>query len=127
MRICRYPVDARHIVIQKTPEAWCVSMQNWGLRCGWFDDEKSARASVKDLNADYNAYYSFWRRLSKRNPGYVQIIKYEDLVENNNLILEKPAKLNIASNLKAVDLNFTDVPMSPITREVRITNGDSGL
>lgn len=113
--ICNFPVNTKHIVIQKEESASLVSILNWGLRVKWFNTKEEAIFAAAPFKADINEYYKFWGNLSKKTPTQVQLINCDLLIKHNSLLEKKLRKLNI--KVKFMDLSVEEVPQSPNDRK----------
>lgn len=125
--LCRFPSDTRHIVICKAMKPALVSMLNWGLRCQWFATKEEALQALPAFKADYEAYYEFWQNLATKEPHMVQLLSFEDLLANHQLILEKLKHLGFALDQTSIKLDFDEIPQSPKERRQVIVIDDVHL
>ena len=122
--LCHYPSDTRHIVIYKDMKPALVSILNWGLRCQWFNNKEEALSAFSDFQDDYEAYYDYWRKLSASEPHMVQIVSYERLTKDNELIKTHLMKLGFQLSDQTIKLSFGEIPQSPKQRTKVITIND---
>ena len=122
--LCHYPSDTRHIVIYKEMKPALVSILNWGIRCQWFANKQEALDAYPKFQADYEAYYSYWRQLSMLEPQMVQLVNYEELSKNHTLLSTRLAGLGFQLTKQAIKLSFDEIPQSPKQRVKVITIDD---
>jgi hypothetical protein len=121
-RTCNFPFDTRHIIIFKERHASLVSILNWGLRVNWFDTKLEAISVANKYLNDIDAYNKFWAELSVMSPKYVQLVRYEDVMNDNTILSDALFRLGFMVN--PIDLSIAEVPHSPRYRKAKITYDD---
>lgn len=123
-KIAGYPRDTVHVVIRKDRDSAVVSLANWGLGCGWFENKEHAIKSFQELEKDYDAYYEYWRDLSEKEPRKVVIVQFEEIVKDGHRLAEALDSVGIKIRTNVSNFSFNEVPMSPQKRQKIIDNSD---
>lgn len=78
--------DCKIIIIKKDIFSWLISIYKWSKKCNW---------NITDKNIFLNDYYLFykkWKEYYNNNTNKILFINYIDLLNNNNLLIEKMNK-----------------------------------
>ena len=78
--------DFKIIIIKKDIFSWLISIYKWSIKCNW---------NITDKNIFLNDYYLFykkWKEYYDNNTNKILFINYIDLLNNNNLLIEKMNK-----------------------------------
>ncbi|MGO1788329.1 MAG: hypothetical protein ACTHZ7_14755 [Sphingobacterium sp.] len=124
--LANYPVNCRHLVIQKDLVSWLPSILNWGLRVGWFyGKEEAVHQAAALAKADYEAYYEFWHSQATKCPDRVFVIQFESLIRNPQPLVEICRKMDIKmNNVDKFQGKFDMVPQSEPGRRAIVTSSD---
>ena len=122
--ICKYPPNTHHFVMIKEKKSWILSILNWGMKCNWFSSKSNALKYIKNFSDDYDAYYSFWRKIKLSD---CQKIHFFDIKS----IMNDPISFN-KFLMESFDLKkepvfngvFDYVPMSPKNRKIYFNQSD---
>lgn len=122
--ICKYPKYTQHFVMIKDKKSWILSILNWGMRCNWFSSKSNALKFVKKFIEDYDAYYSFWRKMRSSDPQMIHFFDTESIMNDPisfNKFLVKIFKLKKQPEFDGI---FDSVPMSPKNRTIIFNQSD---
>jgi len=123
-QICKYPKDTQHFVMIKDKKSWILSILNWGMKCNWFSSKSNALKFVKTLSEDYDAYYSFWRKIKSSDPQKVHFFDIKSIINDPisfNKFLVKKFKLKKQPEFDGI---FDSIPMSPKNRIIIFNKSD---
>lgn len=120
---CGYPIDTCHLIIQKDKANWLLSAANFALFSGWYPDEKSVLQGLSTLSDDYDEYYNFWSKMSKKDSRKCRIVVYENILNDFECLVSQLIYMEF--NIRLLDEieygKFTELNMSPLTRRKKIT------
>jgi hypothetical protein len=122
-KIAGYPPKTKHIIIKKQQQDSIVSMMNYGLSYGWFENKQEALQSYRVLLDDYIHYVDFWQRLESINETRVSVLSFEHLIEDESEFYKTLDKLGIKYS-KIKSLKFDRINMSPKERLKQIFKED---
>lgn len=116
----RFPKATRHLVMQKPEAEALASMCNWGRRVDWFAGRHEALAALPAFQADYHAYYAFWREMAHASPDRVVVL---DLATAAATLPDVLVRLGFRPRATATPA-YDDLPHSPAKRLTEVTADD---
>jgi len=119
--IAAYPPHTGHLVIQKSKVQALASMYNYCHRKRWITSEEDIKSVILCLNEDYDSYYNFWANMEIKEPGRVSIVDYLALTNDPHILEVALQKLGIRSAHYPKRFYFSNLEMSPQTREIYIS------
>ena len=108
-------------MIQKGKFEAMASIYNFCQRKGWIRSEEDSKSIFSRLNDEYDAYYNFCADLEIEEPSRVAIVDFLAMTNDSNTLKDALQRLGIRSAHYPKRFYFSNLEMSPQTRELYIS------
>lgn len=100
-----------------------MSIANFALSSGWYDDAVTVLTNLGTLSGDYDEYYQFWGERAASEPSRCQVIDYENLSRDFSTLPQQLHVMGIEVELRPGIKygKFAELNMSPANRAKVIT------